>query len=193
MLKRLKIWIDDHKNQTKQIIERPISEVSRLQSNYYVINTNVRLSAVIASISDIPAMITVQEACYDGIAPWHRQVLLNEMINNPNAIFIVMYNQQEPIAFIGAWVKNKECHITNIATIPSYERLGVGTFLMTEIEQIAQQQQSEKITLEVRLSNQTAQSLYRTLGFESIKIKPHYYSDNDEDALSMVNYLGVKK
>jgi [ribosomal protein S18]-alanine N-acetyltransferase len=41
------------------------------------------------------------------------------------------------------------------------------------------------MTLEVRLSNHVAQSLYRKLGFQDGGIRKNYYSDNQEDALVM--------
>jgi len=40
-------------------------------------------------------------------------------------------------------------------------------------------------TLEVRLSNETAQKLYEKFGFEKVGFRKAYYSDNKEDALIM--------
>ena len=42
------------------------------------------------------------------------------------------------------------------------------------------------MTLEVRRSNETAQSLYRSLGFIQVGVRKKYYEDNGEDALFMV-------
>ena len=42
-----------------------------------------------------------------------------------------------------------------------------------------------KMTLEVRVSNITAQNLYRKLGFEERGIRKGYYTDTHEDALIM--------
>ena len=47
------------------------------------------------------------------------------------------------------------------------------------------QQGAESMTLEVRQSNKVAQGLYEKLGFTKKGIRPHYYSDNGEDALIM--------
>jgi ribosomal-protein-alanine N-acetyltransferase len=41
------------------------------------------------------------------------------------------------------------------------------------------------MTLEVRVSNEIAQRLYRKLGFKPAGIRPAYYSDDNEDALIM--------
>jgi len=40
-------------------------------------------------------------------------------------------------------------------------------------------------TLEVRLSNEAARLLYQRFGFRPVGVRPHYYSDNGEDALIM--------
>ena len=41
------------------------------------------------------------------------------------------------------------------------------------------------MTLEVRVSNRSAQELYARLGFRSAGVRPRYYMDNREDALIM--------
>jgi len=45
------------------------------------------------------------------------------------------------------------------------------------------------ITLEVRLSNLAARSLYNKLGFDVFGIKENYYNDPREDALIMGKFL----
>jgi ribosomal-protein-alanine N-acetyltransferase len=41
------------------------------------------------------------------------------------------------------------------------------------------------VTLEVRVSNSTAQNLYHKYGFREAGVRRRYYSDNQEDALIM--------
>jgi ribosomal-protein-alanine N-acetyltransferase len=41
------------------------------------------------------------------------------------------------------------------------------------------------VTLEVRISNYSAQNLYRKYGFREAGLRHRYYSDNQEDALIM--------
>ncbi|MNV66416.1 ribosomal-protein-alanine N-acetyltransferase [compost metagenome] len=43
----------------------------------------------------------------------------------------------------------------------------------------------KSITLEVRVSNEIAQNLYRKKGFSPAGVRKGYYSDNREDALIM--------
>ena len=39
------------------------------------------------------------------------------------------------------------------------------------------------MTLEVRISNDSAQNLYFKYGFKSLGVRRNYYQDNDEDAM----------
>jgi ribosomal-protein-alanine N-acetyltransferase len=41
------------------------------------------------------------------------------------------------------------------------------------------------ITLEVRVSNISAQNLYKSIGFAEYGIRKGYYTDNNEDAVIM--------
>ena len=43
-----------------------------------------------------------------------------------------------------------------------------------------------RITLEVRVSNHTAQALYKKYGLENAGVRKRYYSDNGEDAIHNV-------
>ena len=44
---------------------------------------------------------------------------------------------------------------------------------------------AEFVTLEVRVSNDVAQNLYRKYGFTEVGLRHRYYHDNGEDALLM--------
>jgi len=48
----------------------------------------------------------------------------------------------------------------------------------------------ERMTLEVRVSNYPAQSLYKRLGFAAAGVRKGYYADTQEDALIMWVELG---
>jgi [ribosomal protein S18]-alanine N-acetyltransferase len=50
---------------------------------------------------------------------------------------------------------------------------------------VAREMGAKSMTLEVRVTNHVAQSLYRKLGFQNGGIRKNYYSDNQEDGLVM--------
>lgn len=101
------------------------------------------------------------------------------------------------IGFAGLWLMIDEAHITTIAMHPHYRRHGLGEFLLVSLIDIAYSIGAKWVTLEVRVSNYTAQNLYRKYGFREAGVRHRYYSDNQEDALIMwtdeINSPGYKQ
>jgi len=89
------------------------------------------------------------------------------------------------IGFAGLWLMVDEAHVTTIAMHPNYRRLGLGEFLLVSLIDIAYSIGAKWVTLEVRVSNYSAQNLYRKYGFREAGLRHRYYSDNQEDALIM--------
>ncbi len=89
------------------------------------------------------------------------------------------------IGFAGLWLMVDEAHITTIAMHPDHRSRGLGEFLLVSLIDIAYTIGARWVTLEVRVSNHTAQNLYRKYGFREAGMRHRYYSDNQEDALIM--------
>ena len=86
------------------------------------------------------------------------------------------------VGFIGVWMMADEAHIVTIATRGSHRRQGIGEALLISAIETAQARQQPLVTLEVRVSNDTAIALYEKYGFQEVGRRPRYYSDNHEDA-----------
>ncbi len=100
------------------------------------------------------------------------------------------------IGFSGMWVLFDECHITTIGISPEYRGQGLGELLLLSMFEEALRRNCQWVTLEVRVSNQPAQSLYEKYGFTRHGVRRRYYSDNGEDAdimwsasLNELNYV----
>lgn len=89
------------------------------------------------------------------------------------------------IGFAGLWLMVDEAHVTTIAMHPSFRRLGLGELLLVSLIDISYEIGAKWVTLEVRVSNYTAQNLYHKYGFREAGLRHRYYSDNQEDALIM--------
>ncbi|HXT37923.1 MAG TPA: ribosomal protein S18-alanine N-acetyltransferase [Chloroflexota bacterium] len=87
--------------------------------------------------------------------------------------------------YAGLWLVIDEAHVTTIAVRPEYRGKGLGELLLVALTEIALDINARWLTLEVRVSNTTAQALYRKYGFKPAGVRPKYYSDNREDALIM--------
>lgn len=89
------------------------------------------------------------------------------------------------LGYGGFWLNQGEAHISTIASHPAYRRQGLGELLLAGMIRRSLNLDATRISLEVRVSNAAAISLYRKYGFVQVGVKPHYYRDNMEDALDM--------
>ncbi len=184
-MKNFKEWFSDRVTKTTTKTFIPLSVRIKLDQPFYPLSDERFLSSKIAREEDADSILTIERLCYDGQTPWNRTAILHEIRFNKNAFYIVVYDDDKPVSFIGSWFVNHEAHITNIATIPDYQNKGIGTYLLREIIKIAEKEDITEVTLEVRVSNTSAQSLYTTLGFEKGLVKKGYYANDHEDALEM--------
>ena len=89
------------------------------------------------------------------------------------------------LGFAGIWAVADEAHLTNIAVRKQYQRQGIGELLLISIIDLTIELKANTMTLEVRASNTSAQSLYYKYGFTQVGVRRGYYSDNREDGLIM--------
>ena len=89
------------------------------------------------------------------------------------------------IGFADFWMMADEAHITNIAVRNIHRRRGIGELLLISMIDMATKLNACHLTLEVRASNTTAQSLYSKYGFARVGLRRGYYTDNKEDAVLM--------
>ncbi|QKG85424.1 ribosomal protein S18-alanine N-acetyltransferase [Kroppenstedtia pulmonis] len=141
-------------------------------------------------LGDIPAVLQVEHASFT--TPWTRQAFYNELAYNQFARYIVVEKDRKVIGYGGSWIILDEAHITNIAIHPDYQGVGIGNATLDFLMEAARQAGAEKMTLEVRVSNHVAQSLYKKKGFVETGIRPGYYTDNQEDAIIMWVKLNEK-
>jgi ribosomal-protein-alanine N-acetyltransferase len=84
-----------------------------------------------------------------------------------------------------------EAELESIGVAPEWQRHGVGRTLLEALLRTLKELGVTKLTLEVRASNDAAQKLYRTLGFEDAGLRRGYYSDPKEDAVVMILAPGL--
>ena len=89
------------------------------------------------------------------------------------------------IGFIGLWYMAGEIHIINLAVRPDYRQIGVGELLLIHGIELSIALKATLMTLEVRVSNLAAQTLYVKYGFSERGVRRAYYLDNNEDARIM--------
>jgi ribosomal-protein-alanine N-acetyltransferase len=100
----------------------------------------------------------------------------------------VQHNHQDQLFIVGTvgfWLLYDEAHITTIAVRESHRGQGLGEVLLHACIELAVSLRSRVVTLEVRASNNGAQTLYEKYGFQRAGVRRGYYTDNNEDAVIM--------
>jgi [ribosomal protein S18]-alanine N-acetyltransferase len=121
--------------------------------------------------------------------PWTRRMYLSDLADNPLATYRVIRpgdgGSLPPIlGWGGFWLLIDEAHIATVASHPEYRGCGLGQMLVVALLDKAQERGAAVATLEVRVSNLSAQKLYDKLGFEVVGARRKYYRDG-EDGLIM--------
>jgi [ribosomal protein S18]-alanine N-acetyltransferase len=75
--------------------------------------------------------------------------------------------------------------VTNVAVAPESRRRGIASALLRRLLDQTKDDAQRGYTLEVRVSNLGAISLYQRFGFRPKGLRRGYYTDNREDALIM--------
>lgn len=141
----------------------------------------VRLSAM--RVEDIADVHVIERASFP--IPWPSYAFRQELETNRLARYVVARVADEVVAYGGLWMMVDEAHVTTFAVLPAWRRQGIGGRLLLALLELAQELGASVATLEVRLSNLPARHLYERFGFRPVGVRPHYYSDNNEDALIM--------
>ncbi len=131
---------------------------------------------------DLEAILELEHKCFS--IPWSRGMFEDELYN-PNAFYMVLEVSGQICGYAGLWKILDEGHITNVAVHPDFRRSGYGRRLIDALIDYAKKCELIALTLEVRVSNIAAISLYESFGFKPQGRRKHYYSDNNEDALIM--------
>ena len=118
--------------------------------------------------------------------PWSKLSLLGEL-HNDLAHYYVAEEEGRVVGYGGMWLLFDEAHITNIAIAPEARGNHLGRYLLHGMMQAAHERGAERMTLEVRETNQVAQSLYFSFDFEKQGFRKRYYEDTGEGAWLLWN------
>lgn len=137
-------------------------------------------------LEDIDGVYEVEKSCFSD--PWSKESFKKEIQNNL-AKYLVAEVENKVVGYVGAWFIVDEAHITNVAVSPQYRGQKIGDKIIKSFIDECVKNEMQAMTLEVRVSNTVAQSLYKKYGFKLGGIRKEYYSDNKEDALIMWKHL----
>ncbi len=117
--------------------------------------------------------------------PWSLSLFMSELALRSTRAYWVARVDGAVVGYCGLMVTGEDGHVTTLAVDPAMHRRGIGTRLLLALAGEAIRRGVTGLTLEVRMSNQPAQELYRKFGFRPAGVRRNYYVETNEDALVM--------
>ncbi len=130
--------------------------------------------------SDLPAVISIERRSFP--TPWSLAMFVLEL-SKPSGICLAATDGGELLGYLICSRYDQVWHLMNVAVAPERRRTGVARRLISKL--VEEGGGKLPFTLEVRVSNRPAITMYERLGFRSAGVRPRYYQDNGEDALIM--------
>ncbi len=111
------------------------------------------------------------------------------LMNDPTTLsYRVATPNEQIVGFVFVMTNDGTGHITTIGVAPEHRRRGLAVKMLLHVEEALRTREIATISLEVRVSNIGAQSLYRGLNYTVVQRLNNYYN-NGEDGYLMVKSL----
>ena len=134
-------------------------------------------------LRDLDEIERIEQASYP--TPWSRSMFAGELAK-PSSLSLGAVDETGALVgylvlsrYVDAW------HVMNVAVAPERRREGIASALLRQLLDETRGDARRGYTLEVRVSNVGAISLYERFGFRAKGVRRGYYTDNREDALIM--------
>ncbi|MES1169708.1 MAG: ribosomal protein S18-alanine N-acetyltransferase [Leifsonia sp.] len=137
-----------------------------------------------AALDDLDAIMELETSTFTTDA-WSRDMMRAELASPHGYYLVVDGTADDPIggyAGLLAPADSGQADIQTIAVAPGARRQGLGRSLMVALLDEARRRGATQVFLEVRADNPAAQTLYTSLGFEQIAVRPRYYQPDGVDA-----------
>lgn len=136
----------------------------------------------IAQVQDSGVIAHMERETFSN--PWG-ELSVRSWIKMENADFLIAYNAQSPVGYIGYHKAFDIAEIDRIAVSLDLRRHGVASLLINRFLDEIKKDKISKIYLDVRESNTSAFRLYSVFGFKQVGKRKGYYVDTGEDAILM--------
>ena len=135
-------------------------------------------------IVDLPRIVELENQLFT--SPWSYHDFAYEILENEFSFHFVLEDHHMIIGYISLWMMYEQSQILSIGIDQNYQGKGLGKELLLWALTYLSDHQVCNVTLEVRVSNRKAISLYQSVGFEKKAVRKNYYQDNHEDAYLML-------
>ncbi len=117
--------------------------------------------------------------------PWSLALYQQELARPATRVYRIARTGGSVVGYGGLMIVGTDGHVTSVAVDPEWQGRDIATRLVLAVARGAVEAGCEALTLEVRVSNDRAQELYRRFGFAPVGVRKGYYTENNEDAIVM--------
>lgn len=114
--------------------------------------------------------------------PWGENDFIYAVNDKYTYYVAVLDDSDEVIGISGIIIAGCDADIMNVSVSKNCRRCGIGKAMLLHLIDKGRELGVENFTLEVRVGNTPARTLYESLGFVSEGIRPRFYSNPTEDA-----------
>ena len=138
------------------------------------------MTVIPMTAQNVADLAELEQVCFS--TPWSAQALAEEL-DNPHAVFRVAVDTTgRVVGYVGMHHLLDEGFITNVAVSPTARRQGVAKALLAALADYGTAHSLYRITLEVRVGNTPAITLYEGAGYVRDGVRPGFYRNPTEDA-----------
>jgi ribosomal-protein-alanine N-acetyltransferase len=131
---------------------------------------------------DLPRVLEIETESFS--TPW-KEATFRGLMKRTDTDVLVAEDDRGVLGYAASWTVIDQSELGNVAVAPYARGMGVGGALVDAIVEHVRVRGAHELFLEVRESNESAQSLYRHRGFVVVGRRRSYYSLPKEDALVM--------
>lgn len=128
------------------------------------------------------SVLAIEGAVYP--RPWSSRLFAEELDRSRRS-YLVARVGPTVVGHAGLLMIADDGHVATVAVEPAWHGRQIATRLLVELVRQAVAMGANQLTLEVRMSNDRAQGLYRRFGFVPAGARKAYYAESGEDALVM--------
>ncbi|MBQ6701624.1 MAG: ribosomal protein S18-alanine N-acetyltransferase [Clostridia bacterium] len=129
----------------------------------------------------------IEAKCFT--TPWSRQSFAEGLANTDIYTNFTALKDNTVVGYICLFHLFEEGELLNVAVSPQHRQQGIAQALLDKAFELMKDRKVTRMTLEVRTSNISAQSLYTKNGFHPIAIRKNYYTSPTEDGIVMEKSL----
>lgn len=134
-------------------------------------------------LDDIPEVIKGEEKVFGESLGY--DLFFSELKFNPYAHYVVLEIDKVIAGYIGFWVEGETASLVNFYVLEEYQGEGFGQMLLDFVLEVCETSKVDVLSLEVRVNNKKAISLYEKNNFTISHTRKNYYN-NGEDAYVML-------